>query len=209
MQRRDTNVRRARLNPHSSRGGYPRGRFDRSRMAPRMEVERLEDRLLLSASEVTATVTADNHYALYLGQADGSQLTFVGTNEPGLEGNPGAFNWSLPETWTFSAGQGAYAYVVAWDDGGQQMWCGQFNLPDGTAVFSNTTDWVYTVASGPNPTTAGGPPSLTTLKSDIESAAWAAPLVSAPQGSGPWHPISGLSPNAQMIWHDTFDTTSS
>ena len=50
-------------------------------------IEPLEPRLALAV--VQASFTADNHSALYYGDADGSQLTFVGRNEPGPSGNPG------------------------------------------------------------------------------------------------------------------------
>ena len=36
-----------------------------------------------SAATIRGTLTADNHYGLYYGQADGSGLTFVGRNEKG------------------------------------------------------------------------------------------------------------------------------
>jgi hypothetical protein len=48
------------------------------------------------AATITATVTADNHYALYYGTQ--SNLTFVGRNEKGSSGNPGDVNWSVPVT---------------------------------------------------------------------------------------------------------------
>src|SRR5262245_64070490 len=126
MQHRISNVPTARCSPDSSRARRRRPRY--IRMAAPFTAERLEDRLVLSTLGVTATLTADNHYALYAGQADGSQLTLLGTNELGPGGAPGAFNWSLPETWTFSVGEGDYIYVLAWDDGGAQMWTGQFTL---------------------------------------------------------------------------------
>jgi hypothetical protein len=172
-------------------------------------VERLEDRVLLTTLDVTATITADNHYGLFSGEADGSKLTLLGWNEPGLEGDPGPFNWSLPETWNFSVGEGDYLYVVAWDDGGPQMWSGQFTLSDGSTVYSDTASWVYTVASGPNPTASGSRPSVETVMSDIASAEWSVPAASAPYGSGPWFAIPGLSPGAQLLWHDTLGSDSS
>jgi hypothetical protein len=178
-------------------------------MSRRITVERLEDRLVLTALGVTATLTADNHYALYLGQVDGSQLTLLGTNELGEAGNPGASNWSLPETWSFSVDEGGYIYVLAWDDGGPQMWSGQFTLSDGTSLFSDTTGWEFVVASGLNPTASGSIPTLATVTSDIAGATWEAPHASTPQGSSPWFGIPGLSPAAQMIWHDTLGDTSS
>ena len=108
------------------------------------------------ADPVTAVLTADNHYGLYHGSGDGSVLTFVGRNEFGFAGSPGAFNWSLPETFPFNA-TGDYLYVVAWDDGGPQMWTGDFTFP-ASNVVSNTTDWEWVAGSGANPMTGGAVP---------------------------------------------------
>ena len=50
---------------------------------------------------ITAHLTADNHYALYHGNADASDLTLVGRNEVGYAGSTGGAPWNVPETWTF------------------------------------------------------------------------------------------------------------
>ncbi|MBK1987795.1 hypothetical protein A0J48_009635 [Sphaerospermopsis aphanizomenoides BCCUSP55] len=161
------------------------------------------------AGTVTATLTADNHYGLYYGQADGSGLTLVGRNEFGSNGNPGEYNWSLPETYNFQANSGDYLYVVAWDDGGPQSWLGQFTLPDNTTLFSNTTDWEYSIGSGQNPGTLGNLPTSTTLVSDITSATWLTPLASVPNtgSNGIWGAIPGISASANFIWTDDFNST--
>jgi hypothetical protein len=136
-------------------------------------------------------------------------LTLIGWNEPGLAGDPGSFNWSLPEEWTFNVGEGSYIYVLAWDDGGQQMWTGHFSLPDGSMLYSDTTSWLFTVATGPNPTSSGGLPGHATVTTDILGATWAAPAAAVPNGSGPWGVIPNLSFAAQFVWHDTLDANSS
>ncbi len=66
------------------------------------------------ATLVTATVTADNHYAIYYG-TDNS-LTYVGTNVSGSAGSTGTYNWSAAETWSFNVPVGQYIYVVGWSD---------------------------------------------------------------------------------------------
>jgi hypothetical protein len=159
------------------------------------------------AAGVTATLTADNHYGLYYGQANGSGLTFVGRNEFGSAGNPGVFNWSLPETYNFQPSSGNHLYVLAWDDGGVQSWLGQFKLPDGSTLFSNTRNWEYTIGSGSNPGTVGNVPALATVASDIANAIWKTPLASAPNGSAPWGTIPGISSSANFIWSDNFNST--
>lgn len=108
------------------------------------------------AATMTATLTADNHYALFTGNKSGTEWNFIGRNEKGSRGiaqsefvynadgsyNPtyignnvisgdvargGKDNWSMPETWTYDINKNDYLYVVAWDDGlVAQSWIGQF-----------------------------------------------------------------------------------
>src|SRR5262245_8683989 len=81
----------------------------------------------------TATITADNHYAFYYGTDAG--LTYVGRNELGDAGNPGAYNWSLPETFAdIDIPDGQYLYIVAWNSGGPQAWLGQFVSANSTIL---------------------------------------------------------------------------
>ena len=161
------------------------------------------------AVNITATLTADNHYGLYYGKADGSGLTFVGRNEKGEAGNPGQFNWSLPETFNFNANDGDYLYVLAWDDGLPQNWIGEFKLANDVSLLSNTGDWVYKIGSGANPGEFGDVPLLTTVASEIGGATWNIPQASAPQGTAPWYTIPGISSQANFIWHDSLDNNSS
>ncbi|MFT3686679.1 MAG: hypothetical protein QM783_17460 [Phycisphaerales bacterium] len=65
-----------------------------------------------NADVISAKITADNHYALYTG--DNSSVTLVGRNEMGSGGNPGTYNWSEPEDYSFNSG--AFIYIVAWSD---------------------------------------------------------------------------------------------
>lgn len=161
------------------------------------------------ATNITATLTADNHYGLYYGQGNGSGLTFVGRNEFGTPGNPGIFNWSLPETYNFNVEAGDYLYVLAWDSRSFQSWIGEFQGVSNNSLLSNTTDWEYFVSSGNNPGSFGNVPSLATVSAEIASATWAIPEASAPQGTFPWGTIPGISSSAQFVWHDTLEDTSS
>ena len=108
------------------------------------------------AASMTATLTADNHYALFTGNASGTEWGFVGRNEKGAGGraqsdfvynedgsynstyigegvtsgdidNGGRYNWSMPEEWTFDVEGGEYVYVVVWDDSSvTESWIGEF-----------------------------------------------------------------------------------
>ncbi len=159
------------------------------------------------ALPVTATLTADNHYGLYVGQADGSGLSFVGRNEIGATSSTPCspnYNWKCTETWSFNAKGGDHAYVLAWDDGDPQMWIGNFTAGSKTIV-SNIASWEFFVAPvntawSPN----GSPPlSLAALDALIDSATWASPVAQANNGTNPWGTIAGVDAQAKFIWHDT------
>lgn len=171
------------------------------------------------AAQLSATLTADNHYGLYYGQADGSGLFFVGRNELG-DGHisdvdspvpntacSGVFNWQCPESWAFDVNPEDHLYIVAWDTDGPQNWMGEFQLPD-SILLSNTADWEYVIASGANPLNGSIPP-LLEIATEIANATWNTPQASGPQGTPPWGTIPGISASAQFIWHDTLSDSSS
>lgn len=152
------------------------------------------------AGTIKATLTADNHYGLYHAQENGSGLTFVGRNEFGPTGNPGGLNWSLPETWTFDINPADYLYVVVWDDAAvAESWIGEFELPGGVSLLSDTTNWEYIIASGQNPGDYGNVPQLTELVPEIANANWTATRAVGPNGTSPWGVIPGISTSAQFL----------
>jgi hypothetical protein len=158
---------------------------------------------------VTAHVTADNHYVLYFGSADGTDLTFVGRNEFGILGNPGIFNWSLPETWTFEMDKRDYIYVVAWntEPDGYRMLIGDFVGPKDTLV-TNAPLWESYAIQATAPGDLGTP-ALDFVQTEIASAMWSEPGAQLPLGILWLDPVTGLGiqgvdPMAQHIWHDEF-----
>ncbi|MGJ3250457.1 MAG: PEP-CTERM sorting domain-containing protein [Elainellaceae cyanobacterium] len=171
------------------------------------------------AVQITANITADNHYGLYYGQSDGSRLSLVGRNEiddihvadtiapvPSISCT-GVFSWKCPEAWEFDADPGDYLYLAAWDEDLEQMWIGDIQFDDGRSLLSNTRDWEYAIASGNNPG-SGSLPSLAAISTEIANASWATPKVSAPQGTMPWGTIAGISSTAEFVWHDTLSNDS-
>lgn len=108
------------------------------------------------AASMTATLTADNHYALFTGNQSGTDWSFIGRNEKGARGvaqskfvynedgsynstyigegvtsgdvsDGGRYNWSSPEEWTFDVASDEYLYVVVWDDRSvNESWIGEF-----------------------------------------------------------------------------------
>jgi hypothetical protein len=160
---------------------------------------------------VSGTLTADNFYSLYYGDASGANLTFVGRNERTAGGSPGTYNWSLPETFSFTMQTGQYLYVVAWDDQSTAaMWTGQF-LPSGGAPIYSGGSWDYFLTSQNSPFVTGVEVSSSALSTQISlgnSSGWTPVTQIAAQGSSPWGTIPGLNSQASIIWDEPFSRPS-
>lgn len=154
----------------------------------------------------TATLTADNHYGLYTGLSDASDLSLIGRNEKGYGGNPGTYNWSKPESWSVSLEAGQHLYVLAWDDGGPQSWIGQFNFGS-TTLYSNAAQWEYLIAPGANPGESGDLPDLSSVIAAIQNGSWSQVLFETPNGTSPWGNIPGIDAGANFIAADGFGTS--
>jgi len=139
------------------------------------------------AVEITATITADNYFALYVGDENG--VTFIGSGD----------DWSQPQTFTFDADPKDYLYVAAWSDGRvAQGMLGEF-VSDSDIIVTNTSDWkVYLT----NHDLDGGDPAplSSDIEADIASAAWEPIANSLDYGSSPWGSPTGISEDAQWIW---------
>ena len=151
------------------------------------------------AIPITATLTADNHYALYFGNEQG--ITSVGANESDWDGNPGTYNWSEAETFdVFDVALGDYIYVAAWSDGlVAQGLIGQFDFGCGS-ILTNTSDWevsltYYDLDDGVFRSTVNN------IQTQINSVtSWSPITNSLDHGAYPWGSISGISEDAQWIW---------
>jgi hypothetical protein len=166
------------------------------------------------ADTISAIIAADNHFAFYVGNASGSDLTYIGRNMYG-DGDDNGYNWQQAITFTnVTVKPGQYLYVAAWDDGAPHMWVGEFTLPDGTKLYSNTSDWVFKVGSAANPGPDGDLDN-NTVKQDIAAGGWARPQVQEDFTSGIWPQVDGgvhtFDPNtlAKYLWHDDFDDSAS
>ncbi len=151
---------------------------------------------------MNATLTADNHYALYYGNETGTALTFVGRNEVGSRGSSGGSNWTDPENFTFDVASDGYIYLAGWSDWAvAQGWIGQF-LSNTNSILTNTSDWeVYLTYSDLNSTspapTVGG---LGVEIGNANLAGWASVSNYIDNGSAPWRTIAGISSDADWIW---------
>jgi hypothetical protein len=180
------------------------------------------------AVPVSATVTADNFYALYKGPLSpgaAGDLTMIGRNEStyghqGAPANPnslpgcsGAYNWSCPEVFDFDLAGGETFYLAVWDDGTvAESWIGQFTVGS-TTYLSNRSDWEYFVTDIDNPALAqpgagSGPlPTLGQVFANVLDAndagdgdGWLEdPYSRGQNGSQPWGLVSGVSSDALFL----------
>ncbi|MBL9141931.1 MAG: hypothetical protein JNK53_08705 [Phycisphaerae bacterium] len=154
------------------------------------------------AELVTGTITADNHYALY--SSIGSTFTYHGGNETGAAGNPGTYNWSLPESWSFDAGE--YLYIAAWsDDAVAQGVLGQFSSSSLGSILSGDARWqVY--GTDTNRGTGASHPTAGDVAAHVHTATtnnlWETPFVGGKNGLAPWNTIAGISGDARWMWID-------
>jgi PEP-CTERM motif len=172
--------------------------------------------------QVKATLTADNHYALFSGNETGSVLNFYGRNEKGAYGgaagwnngnqggqsfNPGnGYNWSNAETWDFKMSQNDYMYVVTWDDSAvDESWVGQFDITAGdkkSQLLSAPGSWEYmTTQWSANPGDWGDTPTDAILNKEISGAKW---FDSKSRGlnngsTGPWGKINQVTDKADFL----------
>ncbi|MEN6466244.1 MAG: PEP-CTERM sorting domain-containing protein [Syntrophaceae bacterium] len=144
----------------------------------------------------SATITADNHYAIYYGTD--ANLNFVGRNEMGSGGQPGTYNWSEAEKFQFNVPNDGYIYVVTWSDGSvAQGWIGQFISPGYS--FVSDTSWEYILTNYQILNDYTSAPTADDVEAAIAAKRpWLAPV---PYSNGyAWGPISDISSEAQWIW---------
>lgn len=151
------------------------------------------------ATTITGTLTADNHYALYVGNASASTLTYIGRNESGVAGSPGTYNWSLPETFSFNVNAGDYIYVAAWsDDQVAQGLIGQFS--DGSqTLYTGTAGWQEYLTFHDLDDGAAAP-TTAQLSGVLAGVTWSGISNTVDNGAGPWGTIPGINSQADWIW---------
>lgn len=126
----------------------------------------------------SATLTVDNEFWLYSGNATGSNLQFVGHGS----------DWTRPYSFSFDVAPGDYLYLMAidWDD--LHAWQGLFDTPLGR-LYSNAASWV------------AAPTSTTEVTAGlIIDAGWDYILTELPASSSPWGDVVGNA-DAKWIWN--------
>jgi hypothetical protein len=164
--------------------------------------------LLLAASgaasgqTISATITADNHYAFYVSDDNGN-FTYIGGNELGSGGSPGNYNWSLPEVWNIASAP-THLYIAAWSDNrSAQGLLAQISFGDETYHSGDAAWRVYhsfnDLGDGSAHPTAGTVANWVSL-ADTGNA-WETPFVGGQNGSyGPWGMVPGITTDARWMW---------
>lgn len=155
-----------------------------------------------SAGMVTATITADNHYALFADSPSG--IIRIGGNEIGAEGNSGSWNWSLPETWTFETS--GRLYIAVWSDADvAQGLLADILLSTGETMNTGDSRWQVYV-TGQSRTTGTAWPEASEISAFVDDAdtneRWSTPYVGPTNGSGPapWGSVPDVSASARWTW---------
>lgn len=162
-----------------------------------------------ASAAITGTFTADNHYALYsVLQGD---VNFVGRNELGHDGDPGVYNWSLPETFTFETEN--VVYIAAWSDDYfaqgllGELFVGGEEGGGGGVISLKTGDPLWQVYRTGVTKDDGSPaPSAAEMATRIAFATtnnlWEVPAVGASNepATYPWGQVPGISSEARWIW---------
>jgi len=161
-----------------------------------------------TAATITATITADNHYALYSGAQDGSFLATVGGNELGVHGAPGRYNWSMAESYDFSTDQ-PFLYLAAWSDGHVAQGVLAELAVDELSLLSGNAAWTV-FATGIDKDDNDPYPTETEMGVQITRAnavGWEPAAVGGNNGVAPWGRISGVSQEARWMWLASPDRT--
>lgn len=155
---------------------------------------------IAQAALVQTTMTADNHYAIYAD--NGGAISFIGGNELGRLGDPGDYNWSLPETFSFSATTAIY--IAAWsDDAFAQGLLGDLTI-DGQDFSTGNPAW-RVFRTGLDRDDDVNYPTASEVSTQLAIAnggnLWEMPFAGGFNGIQPWGVIPGVSTNnARWMW---------
>ena len=153
------------------------------------------------ATTITGNITADNHYAVYTGDVNGAHMAFWGRNELGRGGNPGRYNWSLPETYDIET-DAPYLFLAAWsDDRVAQGVLADLRI-DGLPLLSGDPRWEV-FPTGRDLDDGDPAPCVAEIARQVRAAqrrGWRPIAVGPANGGRPWRTIPAISPDAHWMW---------
>jgi len=160
-----------------------------------------------AALDITAIITADNHYAFFTGDEAGLALSFIGRNEVGVLGSSGGYNWSHAETFTVQDTDDTYVYVATWsDDWIAQGFLGEFSLGDAPLLTGDDGWEVYAVMEDLDTwdTEPGEADAAAHIAAATAGNLWADVFVGGNNGTIPWGRIPEIDAEAQWIWNGAY-----
>lgn len=152
------------------------------------------------ADVLNINITADNHYALY--SSTSGVFSYHGGNELGSGGNPGNYNWSLPESYVIQGGD--RLFIAAWSDDSvaQGVLAQIFNQSEQSLHSGNPAWRVY--RTDVNRGDGDPHPGLEEMAAHVLTAdtqnLWELPFVGDENGIGPWGSIPDIAANARWMW---------
>lgn len=153
------------------------------------------------AAQIKVSLTVDNSYALFVGNATGA-TSFVGSDGW----------WPTVETYNFDLDDSAYLYVVtASDRNVAQGFLGQFeNLSRNYKFYSHDPQWqVMATGLGSNAPYDGSSAALALLSQEIQDAnaggnasqGWKNFTAAGTNGSSPWGTMPNIDAEARWVWY--------
>jgi len=137
------------------------------------------------ATSITANMTVDDNFDLYLSTDDTQVGTYVGSGSIVLD------SWTTASTFTFNLTPGItnYIHIVGWDIyRTKAALLGEFSLSDSSFFFDNGTQNLLTDSTNWNISDVG-----------FGQSYYAPDAIALNDGSN-WPVISGISSNAYWIW---------
>lgn len=156
---------------------------------------------IANADLLQMRITADNHYAVY--SSTGGLFTYHGGNELGSGGNPGAYNWSLPEDYSIQGGD--RIYIAAWSDDAtaQGVLAQVMNMTQQLSLDSGNPAWMV-YHTDINRGDGDAHPDIAEMAGHVLTAdtmsLWETPYVGESNGAQPWGTVPGIADTAKWMW---------
>lgn len=147
--------------------------------------------LAVQADLVTGRVAADNSFAIYTGNADGTGLAYVGRNTG---------HWSTTHAFNFEIEGGDYLYLASWsDDAVAQAIIGEFSTNMGQTLLTGA-GWQAHLTFRDIDNFFTYLPPIAEVAAEIGENTWANVTHTLDNGAGPWGFRPGISAAADWMW---------